>query len=488
MPTYRITSPDGVFDITADTEDQAYQAARAEGIIQDKPAALQAVQAARGQLTPEQMAKGREFLTETLPTTFEAGGQAIGGYLGGPLGVLTGGVIGSGVGDIARQGMRNIIRTPEGGTLQQGFDPRKTFEEMAWSLGPEIIESGARWLGRGMIRSTPGAQRIRFQEAARRARQLPEQLFDPPTEREVSRAFQSVRDSGIKIDTSLIQDELQIRGATPGKLQEIFGEMRRIDRANKTGGRYERLMRDLANDNPRTVGYDIGELQNIRSQLRKRREKLEFGTGEAPQLLKDLQDAVDDAIDQGIARGRVPAGQTPELLQQARRDYARFRSAEDMAQLIENKITSTPDLGMVQFNLRAYADEIRRGQTKLAQQANRALRYVPQGHARYQQAIDNIADLYQTIEFPLTNVSGFQRNWIIAGLGQMLSSIMMTTRGQQVFEEAVLQGRGRMSPNALALAFNAAMRELRGESSPGEAAISQPSESPTPQQVPTPMP
>ncbi|HET9663680.1 MAG TPA: hypothetical protein VFP00_05570 [Burkholderiales bacterium] len=394
---------------------------------------------------------GGPSLTEGgLPAVGEIAGSLVPGPAK-PLTAAAGAVAGLTAEKLIREGRLQTLH--EAGT------------EAGLTLLPEAVESGGRAVGRAMLRNLPGGKLLRFEEAARQARQLPEYVFEPPERQAVGRVFETVRQSGLKVDVGNMRG--YITALPTEKYDELLSEVKRIDRQLKTGGRYTQLVEALHSPQGATLaGYDIGDLQTLRSELRKRADQL--APVEAKQLLKDAQDAVDETIDQGIARGRVPRGQTPEILADARRQYARLRASEDMSTMIERSITSTPDLGMQGFTLRKFADALRTGRSEISQSVKRALDKTPGAAERLENALAFIAKNFTTIEFPLTDVSGFRRNFLVAGFGQMLSTIMLTDTGRSLFTQAVMQGRGRMSPNTVAAIFNMARREITGEPSAGQ--------------------
>lgn len=327
------------------------------------------------------------------------------------------------------------------------------------SLVPEAAETAVRTVGRNVLRGTKVGQQMRFSEAARLAREVPGQTFDPPQREAVGRLFDMVRQSGVRLDISNVRGH--ISGLRQGKFDDLFSEVQRIDRNLKSGGRFSNVVQNLrTQQGARVTGFDIGELQTLRSELRKRRLQLE--PPEAKQLLRDLQDEVDDAIDFGLARGRVPAGQTPAILKEARVQYARLRSAEELGDMVERSITSTPDLSDVRFNLRQIADNLRRNTSKQSQAVNRALDLTPGARQRFQSQIDEISKQFQAIELSLADVSGTKRLFAIAGLNDMIGSILSTETGRRMFQRSVLEGRGRLSANAIAVILSAVRRDLSG--------------------------
>ena len=187
--------------------------------------------------------------------------------------------------------------------------------------------------------------------------------------------------------------------------------------------------------------------------LRKRAEELD--PLEARQLLKDVQYDIDEAIDAGLE-----ASGMGDLARQARRDYARLKASEEMSDLVERKITSSPDITDVQLNLRSLHDDLRRNTSRQAQQLNRSLNLTPGAREALQREMDELSKLFRRIELPLADVGRGRRFWIVGMLGGWLSDIMLTTVGRDLFHQAVVQGRGRLSVNALSTILNASRREL----------------------------
>lgn len=403
---------------------------------------------AQAEMSPAERAELRrlEGQAGTGANVGELVGQTIGSAVMPGAGTALGGTVGAVIGKTAET------------LLQEGRLPswKEIGTEAAWSLLPEAAESLGRLGLRTIARGTRGGQIIRFDEAARRARVLPE-VFEAQTREQVGTAFEAVRQSGVQLDTTALRQEIQ--SLRPGKYADVMAELRRMDRHMKTGNRYQQLFQNLRQTGGvQVTGMPIGDLQQLRSGLRVRIDQLEHT--EARQLLRDVQRAVDDAVDQGIARGRTAAGQTPEQLQQARREWARVRASEDMGDLIERTITTTPDLSMASFNLRQFADAMRRNTGDLAQSVNRSLDQVPGARARFLREMDDIARLYQTAELPMADVFGIWRMPGFAMVRQWISQAMLSDTGRQLFRQAMLEGRGRVSLNGLAAAVNAGRREV----------------------------
>lgn len=346
--------------------------------------------------------------------------------------------------------------------------------EAGLSLAPEVIESTGRAVMRTLIRGTEGAKQIRFSEAAKRARKRLPAVFHAPSRQVVNAQFEALRKAGLPVEVATFGGRL--RDLTEGKYTDLLGEIRRIDRNLKTGGRYTEAFQAARGGDPLTL--DVGDMQTLRSELRKRAE--DVGPFEARQLLRDTQSDIDEAIDIGLSSAEARAqGIDPRLARDARRNYALHRSSEEMADFVEQKIMDTPDLTDVQLNLRSLWTDLRRNTSRRAKQLNRSLDASGSRQA-FLDEIDGLRKLYSRIELPLADVSRGRRAWVIAQLGGWLSDIMLTTTGREMFERAVIQGRGRISPNTLAVIANAALRE----SPMRQQMVSPETVPPTPSQLP----
>ena len=177
--------------------------------------------------------------------------------------------------------------------------------------------------------------------------------------------------------------------------------------------------------------------------------------------MRDLQGVVDDTIDFGLTAGASNAqtAQIRDTLHTARRDWANRAAADDMSELIEGKISSTPDLSDTTFRLSSFVDEIRRGRSEATKSINRSLDLTPGARDRFNTEMKEISRLYQNIEMPMTDVAGISRLPIIAGVRQGLGKILLTDWGRKWLYTAITEGRGKLSPNAVGFLVNVARRE-----------------------------
>lgn len=338
------------------------------------------------------------------------------------------------------------------------MDWRKMANEALWSTAPELGESVLRHTGRQFAKNTPGGIIIRGADAAEKARGAPGRIFQPKPADQISDAFEQVKRTGLNIDTDDISRHLTT--LSPGKQADTLNILTNLDRQHKTGGRYAQMYQALLSGQG-MAGSSIGDLQQMRSHLRIRADELRHGSQEARQLVQDLQGAVDDAIDFGLTSGAMQAS-TPQIrdtLHQARRDWANKSAADDLGDLLENKISSTPDLSDTTFRLSPFVDEIRRGRSEATKSINRSLDMTPGARDRFNAEMKDISRLYQKVEFSLSDVSSFQRAPMVAAVRQGLGQLLLTDWGRKWFHTAVTEGRGKLSPNAVGFLVNVARRE-----------------------------
>lgn len=370
---------------------------------------------------------------ETIGTTFT------------PLGYKPiGAAIGAGAGEAYRQRAAG-----------EPWDWGKIGKEAGWSAVPEVVESTGRNVLRQFARNSPGGKMLRGEQAAVEGRGVPERVFQPRPADEISDAFEQVRRTQLPIDT---QDMTQhLTTLSPGNQADAKSLLTSLDRQHRTGGRYAQLYDDLMQGQGGT--RSIGDLQSLRSHLRKEAEQMDPGEGR--NFVRNLQRAVDDTIDFGLTSGAM-ATSTPQIrdmLHGARRDWARRIAADDLGDMIEVKISSSANLGSQSLNLRGLADELRRDRSEISRSVNRALNMTPGAGEAMTRELHDIARLYQNIELPFTDVQGISRYPGVAGVRQLLGQALLTPLGRAAFRDAIIEGRGQLSPNALAVIANAVRRE-----------------------------
>lgn len=348
------------------------------------------------------------------------------------------------------------------------FSPFSMLKEGIASAVPEVLESAARGTMRQVARNSPGGQRIIGSRATEEARQVPEHVFRPRPADEISEAFEQVRRTGLNIDTQDITQHLTT--LSPGKSADIRNILTQLDTRQRTGGRYAQLY-DALLSGKGMAGSSIGDLQTLRSDVRKYGEAIPREAGEARLLVRNFQEAIDDTIDYGLVQS-AQAAQAPairEQLHQARRDYAHRMAADDLGAMIEDKIRSSGNLRDEAFSLRGLWDELRKGRTEASRSVNRSLDMTPGARETFNTEMDRLTQHYENVALPMSDVQGIWRYPGAAAVRQGIGSLLLTERGRRMFENAILEGRGRLSPSVMATLMNEARREMMPELTQGKA-------------------
>lgn len=378
-----------------------------------------------------------------------AAGERAGFLVAGPLGAGAG----AGIGLYIERKMRGEPVTP----YEVGM-------ETALSFLPEAAESTVRGVARQMGRMSRGGGQLRMDEVARRAHEVAPRIFDAPERQATSALFDQVRQSGVRMDATALVDELQ--RLTPGKYADVLSEIQRLDTQHKTGGRFATLFESLRQGNTAALvqGADIGDLQQLHSALRVRGDSLK--AAEARQLLRDVNDAVDATIFSGGLKGTPSAAQQdiPEVLRTAREQWARIRRAEDLGQLLTTSPVSKLTHGgeMRAFDLNRLLNMLSDNRAPLAQSVNRAFVRQPEAGQQFTAFLDEMRRLLPGGTIQLSDTQGLRRFAAIAGADRMLSAVLTHPTGQRLFRDAILEGRGRLSINALAEIVNTMRREEFG--------------------------
>jgi hypothetical protein len=340
-------------------------------------------------------------------------------------------------------------------------EPMDLVKEAIMSFVPEVLESTVRGASRALGRISRGGQELRVDEAARRAAVAAPQIFQAPEREAVRHVFELVRQSGVRMDTAPIAQE--VRTLTAGKYDELLSEIRRVDNVHKTGGRYEQLVTNLRRGTgPQITGYDIGDLQQLHSTVRQRTQGL--ASVEARQLLQDFNASIDTAIQSGLTRGGTAAGNTPQLLQEARRNWARVRAAEDLGELLTtspvSKITGNGDRRA--FYMDRLLNLLNDNDSQLARSVNRSMGFQPEAQQRFQAFVQELRDILPGKVLEISDVSALRRFAPVAAVDRALSYLLTSPTGQMLFRNAIVEGRGMVSMNTVAELVNATRRAEYG--------------------------
>ena len=409
------------------------------------------------------------------PTVGEAAGQSL-GMMTGPAAPVAKPVLGA-VGAAGGLAVERYLR---------GEVPPTTGEllmEAGLTLVPEAAESAmrsgiGRRIGQRIIRrtaekrlpvvqSTRAGQVLRHAEAFKRAEGSGARIFESPSEEAVKQLFDDVRASGAQVPTDLPRSFLGQLDDTEAK--RLLRELRRADAT--LNNRYRSIGIDKTSDmamqfeDIMTGGdpvLDIGDMQDLRSALRERIQSI--SNPEMIDLLEDTKDIVDTAIDSAI-------GSAPTELRQARNAYRRYKAAEEFETLLLQKSSLPTGRGNVRtLRLGSLRQELKQNKSRSAQNLNQILDSVPGARERLDGTLNNLETLYKQIE--LTgggDVTGVTRQPFIAAMFNGLSEIMLNDVGLQMFEEAVIAEKGKISANTIALIVGVVRRAVQGALLPAPA-------------------
>jgi hypothetical protein len=343
---------------------------------------------------------------------------------------------------------------------------------LALNTLPSAAEETLRFGGRQLGRKSRGGQVHMRDEAAQRAEGLGARAFASQPEPVIEAMFNRVRGSGVKLDIGNVNSYLGT--LTPDEQRLLLREVGDLNvpfaNALKSSG---------TPGTPTIRGWDIGELQDLRSNLIKAVQSKR--TPEVQDLLTRLRTEVDDAIGSGRAVGNVPEAGMGELLQQAQREYRRLRAGDELQELVTKHTGFSPNRRYQDLNLAGLSKELE-GTTRAGKNMQRELG--PAESTRLTQELDELAQLY-----PSVRISGQVGGSVTAGsvlaaggllasgnplaagaslLPGVLSAVVSSPEAMRIFRQAVISGRGEISPNAVALIASAARRELAGppETSP----------------------
>jgi hypothetical protein len=337
---------------------------------------------------------------------------------------------------------------------------------------PSAAEETLRFGGRQLGRASRGGQIHLRHEAAQRAQGMGARAFASQPEPVIEAMFNRVRGSGVELDIRNVQN--YVGALTPEEQRLLLREVGEINVPFASALKASSTPGSLA-----IGGWNIGELQDLRSNLLKAEQTTR--TPATADMLHKLRAEVDDAIASGRAVGHVPEAGMGALLQQAQREYRRLRAGEELQALVTKHTGDSPNLRYQDLNLAGLNKELR-GTTRAGRNMQRELG--PAEATRLATELDELAQLY-----PSVRISGQVGGSITAGsvlaagglaasgnplaagatlLPGIISAVVSSPEAMRIFRQAVISGRGEISPNAVALIASAARRELAGppETSP----------------------
>lgn len=348
-----------------------------------------------------------------------------------------------------------------GKTIETGQVP--SFKDIAtttaWNLAPQAGEELLRAVPRTILRSGQGARTIISDVAAQESKGLGRRVFHPEDEQVLSQMFNDVKASGVKLDIDPVTD--LFTSLTPTQRQVLLRDVKAISSPLAAA-----LQRTGTPGASRLTGWDIGDLQTMRSELLKRAHTVR--APERQDLINEMRMAVDDAIGNGMAVGSRAAGGNPEMLKAAQAGWRRLKQSDDLQALVTKHTSFSPNLKYQDLNLAALRKSLE-GTNPLGRKVAASL-----GNAEttaLQQELTTLAKRYPFVKVPSTvlNITGgaglpaagyqlLQGN--IPGAAATATAAVMalalqSPRAMEVFRSAIVHGKGRLSSNDIASIVNA---------------------------------
>lgn len=363
-----------------------------------------------------------------------------------------------------------------GQTIETGKAPSlgNVVTSTALNLLPPSMEEGARLGLRQLGRSSRGGQSVLSDEAARRSAGMGERVFASQPEPVVSAMFDRVRASKVKLDVGDVHAYLGT--LTPDEQRLLLREVAKLNlplsnalRGSGTPG------------GPSVRGWDIGELQDLRSDLLKALDPTKKKTPEVQSLLQNLRESVDDAIGAGKAVGSVPDAGMSALLKEAQGEWRRLRAGDELQNLVTKHTKEGPNLKYQDLKLSALADELK-GTGRAATRLNRHLGSAER--ERLSAELDELAKLYPDIKISgqveggvtVGSLLGASQALIsgspeVAGaalLPMVIAGALRSPKVMSAFRGALANGRGEISSNTLGILANVVRQETMPVTSPRE--------------------
>lgn len=404
-----------------------------------------------------------------------AGGEGQGGATLGEIAgnVAAGAVPGGGL-------VRNIVR-PVLGALgaaggltaerkARGLETTKgqMATEAGLSLAPQVIEESVRGIGRRVLRGSNAARRLRGEAAAQELSRASGGIFRPPGRQVVADAYDAVKTSGeqVAIDgiqgffTQLNPSDIRylrrrtehfrapdVPGADLNTQRQIFDAFA-PPKVRKQGGQ------QLPNP-PRTTAMTIGAIDGYRQQV----NKMAHATTDphAKDLLNELRFVLDNAVDDALASKQLDQARAAHFLQ---------RSAEYFDELVHKPsiMSRTEDGRFHRVNLGRLMDAVEFPQNRLGEEVKRRLDMVSGAGDRFGVAVQRLQRHYPYIEMAAPSSEGIRGSF-----QRQLGQVMLSPLGRRLFEQAVVEGRGRIDRNTMATIANAVRRTATEESSDSPA-------------------
>jgi len=329
----------------------------------------------------------------------------------------------------------------------------------AWNLAPQAGEELLRAVPRTVLRSGQGARTILSDVAAQESKGLGRRVFHPEDEQVLSKMFEDVKASGVKLDIDPVTDLMA--SLTPTQRQVLLRDVKAISSPLATV-----LQRTGQPGAPRLTGWDIGDLQTLRSELIKRGHAVR--TPERQDLINEMRMAVDEAIGNGMAVGSTAAGGNPEILKAAQAGWRRLKQSDDLQALVTKHTNYSPNLQYQDLNLAALKKSLD-GTNPLGRKVAGSL-----GAAEtkaLQQELTTLAKRYPFVKVPNTIMNISARGGLpaagylaitgnlpgaaVAASSAVMAGALQSPKAMAIFRSAIVNGKGRLSTNDIAAIVNA---------------------------------
>lgn len=397
---------------------------------------------------------------EQAENVLPAAGEIIGGTLGlktGPAApVATPAFAAAGAG-IGRGISETISRWLQGEPITIQDIGQPAVEEAMLSAFPEVATQVGKAAMRAGKFGKQAIQRAQFKDIASRVRAEAGEVFQPPDKDLVRGLFKQVGDSGVRVDVDPIRRHL---GSVGDRYDPLLKEVRFIDNKLKTGGEFMNLMGRIQAG--QRGAYDIGRLQDFRSAINDHLRRSPNMLHEAEKTLEGFADAIDDAIFNGLARGQqaATAPSVRNMLRVAREGWARILRTEDLQKMVESNIRSDNIGTGIRVSLGTLQDQIRKGSGREGRRILKSFEHAPTQRKEFMDFLDRLRLESDTLSVSLADVPVPYLGEIMTKIGDNLAVIYSSAAGREMFEELMVNNRGRFTHSSLANLANVARREL----------------------------
>jgi hypothetical protein len=338
-------------------------------------------------------------------------------------------------------------------------DRQQALREGLVSLIPEAGESLVRGATRTLVRTTRGAQELRRDTAARIATDAAQRIYHPPGKAQVDALYHVLDTHQSQLLPWLANDYLQtLPGAERRKL------MQELHALSPT------LSQKVADGDYLTPK----EVTQFRSLLGQQAELLgnsaQPGAASTRQLLKRMQQELDHDLDEFLETVQLPGA-----AQTAKDAYYRLKAAERLTTLLTTSPVTKSIKGgdAYEFDLDKLHNMLKDNKVRISRDVNRDLTRVSGAREAFDSFFAEVKRLVPDGKLTFTDTSGLRRQWAIAGLDRGISALLTTPLGQQLFRQAIVQGRGRLSLNTVASIVSLLRRQDEGQAE-GVGAVSIP--------------